>query len=136
MRRSNLILVGAVTGAIYLAGFTLLGLAQGAKEPPKGPPQISYSEDIQPIFNGWCTSCHAPGGQGFEASGLDLTSYAGLMKGTKFGPMVIPKQPDVSNLMVMLQGEAQIRMPLGHKPLPNALRLEIWGWIFQGAKDN
>ena len=30
------------------------------------------------------------GGAGYEKSGLDLTSYAGVMKGTKSGPMVIP----------------------------------------------
>jgi hypothetical protein len=33
------------------------------------------------------------GGAGYEKSGLDLTSYAGVMKGTKFGRMVIPRDP-------------------------------------------
>ena len=74
--------------------------------------QMSYSEDVEPIFKGWCVSCHQPGGQGSKASGLDLTTYEGLMKGTKFGPMVIPGKPDESNLMVLIQGDARYACPL------------------------
>ena len=43
-----------------------------------------------------------PARSGFEKSGLDLTSYEGVMKGTKHGKMVIPKDPDGSNLMWLL----------------------------------
>ena len=98
--------------------------------------QMSFAEDIAPIFKGCCVSCHQPGGEGYNASGLDLTSYDGLMKGTKFGTMVIPGQPDSSNLIVLIDGRAKIRMPFGHKPLPSCLRNIIWSWIFQGAKNN
>ena len=98
--------------------------------------QMSFAEDINPIFKGYCVSCHQPGGQGYEASGLDLTSYDGLMKGTKFGPMVIPGKPDESNLIVLIDGKAKISMPFGHKLLPSCLRDNIWSWIFQGAKNN
>jgi hypothetical protein len=97
---------------------------------------VSYADDIAPIFKGWCVSCHQPSGEGAKASGLDLTSYEGVMKGTKFGPMVIPGKPDESNLIVLVQGQAKIRMPFGHKPLPNCLRQNIWTWIFEGAKNN
>ena len=99
---------------------------------------MSYSEDIAPIFKGWCVECHQPGGQGYEASRLDLTTYQGLMKGTKFGPMVIPGDPDASNLYNLVQGLAspEIRMPFQHKALPNCLRRNIWSWIFEGAQDN
>jgi mono/diheme cytochrome c family protein len=45
----------------------------------------SFSEDILPIFRGRCASCHQSGGAGYEKSGLDLTTYEGLMKGTNFG---------------------------------------------------
>jgi mono/diheme cytochrome c family protein len=96
---------------------------------------MSYAEDVAPIFRGWCVSCHQPGGQGYNASGLDLTTY-GLMKGTKFGPMVIAGQPDSSNLVVLIEGKAKVQMPYGHKPLPECLRQNIWSWIFEGAKNN
>jgi len=99
---------------------------------------VSYVNDLEPIFKGWCVSCHQPGGQGFQASGLDLTSYQGLMKGTNFGRMVIPGEPDASNLVVLIEGRAapELRMPHGQKPLPECLRQEIWTWVFQGAHDN
>jgi len=97
---------------------------------------MSFAEDIAPIFKGWCVSCHQPGGEGYTASGLDLTSYDGVMKGTKFGPMVIPGQPDTSNLIVLIEGRAKIRMPFGHKALPSCLRDNMRTWIFEGAKNN
>jgi hypothetical protein len=48
------------------------------------------------------------GGAGYEKSGLDLTSYAGVMKGTKFGRMVIPRDPESSNLMLLLDWRAAL----------------------------
>ena len=103
MKRTSLTLLSVAAGSLALAGAVISpplhqACAQSA--------QISYSDDIAPIFRGWCVSCHRPGGEGYKASGLDLTSYAGVMKGTKFGPMVIPGQPDSSNLIVLISGRA------------------------------
>jgi hypothetical protein len=133
MKRRNVTLFSILAGSVLLAGSTTLVPTTPACAQQK---QLSYADDIAPIFRGWCVSCHQPGGQGYEASGLDLTTYAGLMKGTKFGPMVIPGDPDKSNLIVLIEGRADISMPLGHKPLPVCLRNNIWSWIFQGAKNN
>lgn len=126
-------LVSVAVGGLSLAGATLMAPFQSACA-QQG--QISFAEDIVPIFKGYCVSCHQSGGEGYNASGLDLTSYDGLMKGTKFGTMVIPGKPDSSNLIVLIDGRAKIRMPFGHKPLPSCLRNIIWSWIFQGAKNN
>ena len=100
--------------------------------------KISFSEDVLPIFKGRCVSCHQPGGAGYGKSGLDLTSYAGLMKGTQFGPMVVPGDPDSSNLVQLLEWRAspELRMPHGKKQLSTCDRSAIWTWIFQGAKNN
>jgi hypothetical protein len=80
----------------------------------------------------------SPGGEGYEKSGLDLTSYQGVMKGTKYGPMVIPGHPETSNLMLLLDWRvpAEVRMPHGTKQLSICDRDEIRTWIFDGAKDN
>ena len=98
----------------------------------------SFKEDVQPIFVGRCVSCHQPGGEGYAKSGLDLTSYAGVMKGTKFGPMVIPRDPESSNLMLLLDWRAspELRMPHGMKQLNSCDRNDIRAWIREGAKDN
>lgn len=125
-----------VFGCLTLAGASTLAPIQQACAQQSAA--VSYSQDVAPVLRGWCVSCHQPGGEGYKASGLDLTSYAGLMKGTQFGPMVLPGQPDASNLVVLIEGRAspQIRMPHNQKPLPSCLRDEIWSWVFQGAKDN
>jgi len=98
----------------------------------------SFSEDVFPIFRGRCVTCHQPGSEGYEKSGLDLTTYEGLMKGTKFGPMVIPRDPQTSNLMWLLDWRAapQLRMPHGKKKLSTCDRDTIRNWIRQGAKNN
>lgn len=131
----SLSLVGVVTGGLFLVGTSTIMPVQQACA---AQPTMSYADDVVPIFKGWCVSCHQPGGQGYEASGVDLTSYAGLMKGTKFGAVVIPGQPDTSSLIALIYGRtsSQIRMPFGHKPLPGCLLSNIWSWIFEGAKDN
>jgi hypothetical protein len=133
MNSRNFTLVSILAGSLSLAGsMALMPISHACAQKAK----MSYSEDIVPIFKGWCISCHQPGGEGTKASGLDLTTYQGLMRGTKFGPMVIPREPDISNLMVLIRGQAKLRMPPGHKPLPNCLTMNIWSWIFEGAKNN
>ena len=102
------------------------------------PPRVSFAEDVLPLLKFRCASCHQPGGEGYEQSGLDLTSYQGVMKGTKFGPMVVPGDPETSNLMRLLdwRASAELRMPHGKKQLSICDRDTIRTWIFDGAKDN
>ena len=134
MKQPRLVLVSVAVGALTLAATTVLAPIHSACAQQGN--KMSFAEDIVPILKGWCVSCHQPGGEGYTASGLDLTSYDGLMKGTKFGPMVIAGQPDSSSLIALIEGRAKISMPFGHKPLPSCLRQNIWSWIFQGAKNN
>lgn len=101
--------------------------------------QVSYKLDVQPILTTRCGECHTPpSGQGYVASGLDLSSYQGLMKGTKHGAIVIPGDPLRSNLLVLVEGKAapEIRMPHGQRPLLKYQILTLRDWIKQGAKDN
>lgn len=104
-----------------------------AKEEP-----VSFGEDIKPILDIRCTECHVPGAQGTEASGLDLSSYDSLMKGTKHGPMIVAGDPVTSNLMRLIDGKADksLQMPHGKKKLSSCDRDLIRKWIKQGAKNN
>ena len=121
--------IGAVAGGEIITSSSQLCAAQ---------PKISYAEDIVPILKGRCVGCHQAGGEGVEKSGLDLSSYEGLMKGTKFGRMVIPGDPESSNLMVLLDWRAdpKLRMPHGKKKLSTCDRDAIRTWIREGAKNN
>jgi len=133
MKRKSVTLMTIAAGSLALAGATT---APPIRSVCAQQTHMSYAEDIVPIFRGWCVSCHQPGGQGYNASGLDLTSYDNLMKGTKFGPMVIAGQPDSSNLVVLVEGRAKVQMPYGHKALPACLWQKMWTWVFEGAKNN
>jgi len=100
--------------------------------------KLSFKADVLPVLKNRCVACHTPGGEGTTASGLDLTTFQGVMTGTKYGPMVIPGNPDYSNLMWLLDWKAspQLRMPHGKEQLPVSERDTIRGWIRQGAKNN
>jgi len=119
--------------------FTALCMVPLALAACGGEPKVSFSQDVQPILNQNCVECHQPGGQGEVASGFDMTSYEGLMKGTRNGPMVIAGDVEGSNLVVLIEGRADpsIRMPHGKsKPIPKKDIQTIRLWIEQGAKNN
>jgi mono/diheme cytochrome c family protein len=123
--------------SVAIAAGPLYGLVEPV--PAHGaPPPVSFKEDVLPIFQVHCAACHTPGGAGTTASGLDLTTYAGIMKGTKYGPMVVAGNPENSNLMWLLDWRAspELRMPHGKQQLPVGERDTIRAWIRQGAKNN
>ena len=109
-----------------------------AREACAAQAATSFAEDVMPIFRGRCISCHAPGGEGTEASGLDLSTYAGVIKGTRFGPIIVPGEPESSNLIWLLDWRAspELRMPHGKKKLSTCDRDAIRAWIREGAQDN
>ena len=121
---------------ILLAAALVVVVAPGAATAAEEV--VSYKLDVQPILNARCVECHQPGGQGYQASGLDLTSYAGLMKGTKHGPIISPGDPLTSNLIVLVEGRAdpKVRMPHGQRPLLKEQIYILRKWVKQGAKDN
>ena len=104
-----------------------------------GEPAVSFSQDVQPIINQHCIQCHQEGGMGEVASGLNMASYEGLMKGTDAGPMIIVGDIEGSNILVLMEGRADpsIRMPHGkNAPVPKQDIQTIKLWIGQGAKNN
>jgi hypothetical protein len=115
-----------------LAAVAMLAVAACA------PSGVSYNKDVQPILAKNCAECHAPGGKGFLASGLDTTSYQNLMKGGKFGPLIKPGDALTSALNMLVEGRvhSSIQMPHGREKLP-AKDIEILKvWVNEGAKDN
>lgn len=97
---------------------------------------LSYQADIKPLLDAKCVSCHVPGGAGYEHSGLRLDSYDAMMKGTKFGAVVVPGSSVSSTLYRLVSGQADpsIRMPHGQAALPDADIALVAAWIDQGAK--
>ena len=132
MRRS--VTVAPLAATLGLA----LAVAAATARPLLAAERVSYQLDVYPILQSRCVACHTPDGDGYKASGLDLTSYEGLIKGTKHGPIVIPGDPVSSNLNVLIEGRAdpKLRMPHGERPLLKAQQQIIHAWVKQGAKNN
>ena len=115
-----------------LAALSVLAVAACA------PSGVSYNKDVQPILAKNCAECHAPGQKGFVASGLDMTSYQGLMKGGKFGQLVKPGDALTSALNMLVEGRvhASIQMPHGREKLPAKDIETLKVWVIEGAKNN
>lgn len=96
---------------------------------------IVYSQHVQPIFDQKCmsSSCH---NSVDRASGLELGSWDGLIRGSKQGEVIISGSAAHSHLIEHINGKASPRMPLGRDPLPdNAIRF-LTRWIDEGAKND
>ena len=102
--------------------------------------EVSFKSDVQPIIHDHCLNCHLPGGSGYKKSGLDLSSYENLMKGTKFGPVVIPGDSKASTFTRLLTGTNKgLKMPAGLNEagtLDRQYILIMRKWVEQGAKNN
>ena len=103
-----------------------------------GPQDVSFKADVLPILQQHCQECHRQGGEGQQKSGLLLTDYAGLMQGTRFGPVVKPGDSLTSTLTMLIEGRADpsIKMPHGKKALAQKEIELVRRWVEQGAKNN
>lgn len=127
--RYSFSLIGMVTlGVVAVLGGRLLLPAPYI--PVTGVDEVSYSKDVQPILESRCVLCH---GVQKIRDGLDLRTYASLMKGSKNGPVILPG--DVKNSL-LIQKITMGEMPKrGPKLFPAQLRILI-EWINAGAPDN
>lgn len=108
---------------------------------------VSFSKDVKPIMVANCLICHDGSGEGSAASGFSVKTYDGVMKGTKYGPVVVPGNSVSSTLyrVIAHKVDPKIQMPPHHeeglaKGREDALTAgqikTIEMWIDQGAKNN
>ncbi|MGV6816805.1 MAG: hypothetical protein ACWA44_05995 [Thiotrichales bacterium] len=126
--------------AIFITSLT----ACGKKE--EAAPAVSFAADVAPIIKKNCLECHVANGPGHVASGLLMAdvddpskvSYDNLMKGTRFGPIVVAGDPVSSALNRLVEGRADpsIRMPHGKEELSDEAKATLHEWVAQGAQNN
>jgi quinol-cytochrome oxidoreductase complex cytochrome b subunit len=121
---------GGVVGVALIVILTYLGngLASGGVN-PAFVADPTFSGNVMPVFQARCQICHSGS---TPSGGLDLTSYAALMK---MG-VVVAGKPSQSLLYEKLTGQVTPRMPLGGPYLPEGTIRTIGAWIAHGAKDN
>lgn len=109
--------------------------------------EVSFSADVQPILENHCAECHDGTEEGATVSGFSVRDYEEIMRGTRFGAMVIPGSSISSTLyLVVAQKTApEIQMPPHHpeslaegrgQPLSDEDVTTIATWIDQGALNN
>jgi mono/diheme cytochrome c family protein len=96
--------------------------------PTPGGGSLTYQATIGPLFQTKCAVCHGTGGGQKE---LDLTSYAGVLKGGASGPAIVPSDPQGSLLVQKQSGE----QPHFSQLSADELAL-IMDWIAAGAPEN
>lgn len=112
-----------------------------------GQREVSYANDIDPIIQKSCVSCHSGVGEGATTSEYLMVDYASVMKGTAHGPVVVAGSRMSSSLYLVVAGKTapEIRMPphndesfaQGRGEMLSVDAIERIGlWIDQGAKNN
>lgn len=117
--------------ALLLVAF--MSPAANAQSTKPGGAQVSFIQDVAPIFKENCFGCH---GSKNPKGKLDMTKLEALRKGGTKDDPVVPGKPDESHLVDVLKATDASRMP--PKETGNPLTADkiaiIERWIAQGAK--
>jgi hypothetical protein len=116
---------------LILSLISLVSLAM-ANTTPAEEPAVSFHREIIPILKRNCNGCHRPGK---SKGGLDLTTFATIMKGGKHGVILKGGAPQRSELVDQVSGEDP-EMPKDNEPLTAQEIALLTHWITQGARDD
>jgi mono/diheme cytochrome c family protein len=100
---------------------------------PPLTPQVT-EEDVLPIFQARCVTCH---GKREQKGGLDLRAQSSRLKGGKSGPALVPGKPDESLMIQKIQsGEmppSELQVKYSVRPPTEAELKKLRKWIADGC---
>ncbi len=132
----------SMTSVLFVLWLTLAGPALAAPEPlplstPARKAPVSYSREVADILGAKCVGCHS---DALAESKLNIEEVAGMLKGGKHGPSIVPGKADESLLFKMAAHRVEPVMPPKDKKDAKPLSSEELGllklWIDAGAKDD
>lgn len=95
---------------------------------------VNYEDQVAAILKSKCGTCH---GDGKQESGLSVTSYAGIIKGSGSGPVIAAGQSAASRLVEVISTDDESqRMPPEGDRLTGAQIAIIKKWIDSGLREN
>ncbi|MFM7926654.1 MAG: c-type cytochrome domain-containing protein, partial [Pirellula sp.] len=95
---------------------------------------VNYDDQVASILKSKCGTCH---GDGKQESGLSVTSYAGIIKGSGSGPVIAAGQSATSRLVEVISTDDESqRMPPEGDRLTEAQIAIIKKWIDSGLREN
>jgi hypothetical protein len=89
-----------------------------------------FAKEVRPILASRCYQCHGPE---IQQNGLRLDSLAAVLKGSDYGPVVVPHKSGESRLLRRLLAQERPQMPYGGPPLSPAEIETVRKWIDAGA---
>ncbi|MBS1825570.1 MAG: PSD1 domain-containing protein [Acidobacteria bacterium] len=89
-----------------------------------------YRSEIQPLFARSCLGCHNPK---VKQGGFDLSTREALLAGSEHGKVVVPGNPEGSQLYKLVAHISDPGMPFKAKKLPEDAIAKIADWIRAGA---
>lgn len=90
-----------------------------------------FEKQVRPILANRCYACHGPhAGEG--QAGLRLDSLAGMLRGGRSGPALVPGQPERSLLIHAVNHDTSLQMPPKTK-LPIDEVRTLTRWVDAGA---
>lgn len=118
---------------VGLSALVLAALPGGAAGRQAGakPAAATYASAAT-VFKTSCVGCH---GAGRPQAGIDLRTYASVMKGGRKGKVVKAGDPANSPLVWALRGTHKAMLMPPGSPLPDAKIKVVEAWIKAGAKN-
>ena len=92
-----------------------------------------YNQKVQPIFQANCYRCH--GGPNHRG-GLNINTYAGMIKGGHDGSVLVPGHPEQSLLIKLIRHEGPSNDPMPmppHNKISDADIATVTEWVKAGA---
>jgi hypothetical protein len=124
-----------LTTAIWIAAVSAVQAEEPAKPVPKegaarsAPARPVFEKDVLPILKAKCTQCH---GEKVQKSELNLSTEAGVKRGSATGPIVVAGKPDESLLLEVVREGLMPPAKKGGPLAPNEVEL-LRRWIESGA---
>ncbi len=92
-----------------------------------GEAMVSFTTSIASVLNAKCGNCHVRRSRG----NFSMASYQSLMSGLQGAPVVVPKKPDESYLIEVIESGD---MPQGGQTVTDDQLKLLKQWIAQGAR--
>ena len=114
--------------SVCLFGVSVFSASTQAEDAKK----LNYQDDMLPIFRNACLNCHNPDK---KKSGLDLSTYQGMMLGSDNGIMIKAGDPSSSKLFKNVTQQEEPFMPQKADKLPDKELNLIKQWIAAGCPE-
>lgn len=107
-----------------------LSIAAVLSNPAHGQDKVTFADNALPVLRQRCGACH---NTDKKTAGLDVTSYAAIVRGGGSGEVITPGDASASTLYRVANHEDEPKMPPDSPPIPEAERAVLKAWIDGGV---